>query len=264
MTERYAIIGNPVTHSQSPAIHARFAQITGQDIAYERIEAPLDGFQRAVDEFRASGGRGLNVTLPFKQAAFRYCGEATERAGAAQAVNTLVFGERVTGDNTDGVGLVRDVEAHLGFQLRGKSVLLMGAGGAAQGVVGSLVDGRIAHLVIVNRTFSKAADLADRFKPTVAARYEDLQDVFDLVINATSAGLGGEALPLPAAVIGKDTLAYDMVYGRDTAFLQAARRAGARCSDGLGMLVEQAAESFFIWRGVRPQTRAVLASLRGD
>ncbi len=224
MTERYAVIGNPVAHSQSPAIHVRFAQATGQDIAYDRIEAPLDGFERAVDKFRAAGGRGLNVTLPFKQAAFRYCDEVTERARTAQAVNT---------------------------------------GGAAQGVVGSLLDAMIARLVVANRTFSRAAELAARFKPAVAARYEDLQGAFDVVINATSAGLGGEPLALPVSVIGKNTLAYDMVYGRDTVFLQAARAAGARRSDGLGMLVEQAAESFFIWRGVRPATRGVLASLRG-
>src|SRR3982751_4368126 len=175
MTERYALIGNPVAHSQSPAIHARFAQATGQDIAYELIEAPLDGFERAVDEFRAAGGRGLNVTLPFKQPAFRYCGEVTARAKAAQAVNTLIFGGPVRGDNTDGVGLVRDLESNLGLHLRGKSVLLMGAGGAAQGVVGSLVERAIARLVIVNRTFSKAAQLAARFEPAVAARYENVK-----------------------------------------------------------------------------------------
>jgi shikimate dehydrogenase len=263
MTERYALIGNPVAHSQSPAIHARFARATGQDIAYELIEAPLDGFERAVDEFRAAGGRGLNVTLPFKQAAFRYCGEVTERAKAAQAVNTLIFGGPVRGDNTDGVGLVRDLESNLGLQLRGKSVLLMGAGGAAQGVMGSLIDREIARLVIVNRTFSKAAQLAARFEPAAAARYEDVRGTFDVVINATSAGLGDEMMPVPVSAIGKGTFAYDMVYARDTAFLRAARAAGARCSDGLGMLVEQAAESFFIWRGMRPATRAVLASLRG-
>ncbi len=264
MTERYAVIGSPVAHSQSPTIHARFAQATGQDIAYDRIEAPLDGFERTVEEFRASGGRGLNVTLPFKQAAFRYCEKLSDRASAAQAVNTLVFADRILGDNTDGIGLVRDLEGNLGLQLLGKSVLLMGAGGAAQGVAGSLADAKVARLVIANRTFSKAAELATRFKPAVAVRYAELEGAFDIVINATSASLAGDALAVPPSVIGKDTLAYDMVYGRDTAFLQAARRAGARCSDGLGMLVEQAAESFFIWRGVRPATRAVLASLRGD
>jgi len=264
MTERYAVIGNPVAHSRSPAIHARFALATGQDIAYDRIEAPLDGFERAVEEFRAAGGRGLNVTLPFKQAAFRYCEKVSERASAARVVNTIVFAERVGGDNTDGIGLVRDLEINLALSLGGKSILLMGAGGAAQGVAGSLVGAKVARLVIANRTFAKAAELATRFKPALAVRYAELQGAFDIVINATSASLAGDELYVPPSVFGKQTLAYDMVYGRDTAFLQAARRAGARCSDGLGMLVEQAAESFFIWRGVRPATRAVLASLRGE
>ena len=262
MTERYAVIGHPVAHSQSPAIHARFAQATGQDMDYGRIEAPLDGFERAVDEFRASGGRGLNVTLPFKHAAFRYCDDVAERAREAQAVNTLVFGDGVRGDNTDGVGLVRDIEGNLDQPLAGKTVLLMGAGGAAQGVVGALLGAKVERLVIANRTFSKAEALARRFKST-AARYDDLRQRFDIVINATSAGLSGDTVPFPKVALGSATLAYDMVYGRDTAFLQSARAAGARCSDGLGMLVEQAAESFFIWRGVRPPTRSVLASLRG-
>ena len=262
MTERYAVIGHPVAHSQSPAIHAQFAQATGQDIHYGRIEAPLDGFERAVEEFRAAGGTGQNVTLPFKQAAFRYCDELADRAREAQVVNTLVFGEHVRGDNTDGVGLVRDIEGNLGQLLGGETVLLMGAGGAAQGVVGALLGARVGRLVLANRTFAKAEALAARFNAK-AARYDELRDRFDIVINATSAGLGTEPAVFPAAAIGSATLAYDMVYGRDTAFLQAARAKGARCSDGLGMLVEQAAESFFIWRGVRPPTRSVLASLRG-
>jgi shikimate dehydrogenase len=263
VTERYAVIGHPVAHSQSPIIHARFAQATGQDIEYGRIEAPLDGFERAVDEFRAAGGRGLNVTLPFKQAAFRYCENVAERAREGQAVNTLVFGEHVHGDNTDGVGLVRDIESNLGVPLRAKQVLLLGAGGAAQGVMAALLAAGVARLVVANRTFAKAADLADRFKPARAARLEDVGGPFDVAINATSTGLTGEALPLPKSAIGKATLAYEMVYGRDTPFMEAARAAGARASDGLGMLVEQAAESFFLWRGVRPPTRSVLASLRG-
>jgi shikimate dehydrogenase len=262
MTERYAVIGHPVAHSQSPAIHARFAQATGQKIEYGRIETPLDGFERMVDEFRAAGGKGLNVTLPFKQAAFRYCNEVAESAREAQVVNTLVFGERARGDNTDGVGLVRDIESNLATPLGGKTVLLMGAGGAAQGVVGAFLRARVGRLVIANRTFAKAQALAARFN-AAAARYDDLRDPFDIIINATSAGLGSEPAVFPAAAIGKGSLAYDMVYGRETRFLQAASAKGARCSDGLGMLVEQAAESFFIWRGVRPPTRSVLASLRG-
>jgi shikimate dehydrogenase len=262
MTERYAVIGHPVSHSQSPSIHARFAQITGQKIEYGRIEAPLDGFERAIDEFRAAGGKGLNVTLPFKQAAFRYSEELTDRARGAQVVNTLLFGERTRGDNTDGVGLVRDIEGNLAVPLGGKAVLLMGAGGAAQGVAGALLEARVARLVIANRTFAKAETLAAQCKAT-AVPYDAIREPFDIVINATSAGLGAEPAAFPAAAIGTKTLAYDMVYGRDTAFLQAARAKGAKCADGLGMLVEQAAESFFLWRGVRPPTRSVLASLRG-
>lgn len=262
MTERYAVIGHPVAHSQSPAIHARFAQATGQRIEYGRIEAPLDGFERRVDEFRAAGGKGLNVTLPFKQAAFRYCNQVDERAREAQVVNTLVFGELARGDNTDGVGLVRDIEGNLATPLGGRTVLLMGAGGAAQGVIGALLAAQIGRLVVANRTFAKAEALAARFKAT-AARYDDIRDPFDIVINATSAGLGSAPAAFPAAAISKATLAYDMVYGRETPFLLAAGAKGARCADGLGMLVEQAAESFFIWRGVRPPTQSVLASLRG-
>jgi shikimate dehydrogenase len=263
MTERYAVIGHPIAHSKSPWIHARFAEATGQDIEYGRIEAPPDGFERAVETFRAAGGRGLNVTLPFKHAAFRYCQDVSERARRAQAVNTLAFRDRVHGDNTDGVGLVRDLEANLARPLAGKTVLLMGAGGAAQGVAGALLEAGVARLVIGNRTVSKAEALAARFPPAAATPYGELRGPFDIVINATAAGLGGESIHLPASVLGRQTLAYDMVYGRDTAFLQAARAAGAQACDGLGMLVEQAAESFFIWRGVRPQTRSVLDRLRG-
>jgi shikimate dehydrogenase len=263
MTERYALIGRPVAHSKSPAIHARFAQATGQDIQYTLIDAPPDGFERAVDAFRAAGGRGLNVTLPFKQAAFRYCADFSPRARIAEAVNTLVFGQRVYGDNTDGVGLVRDIEINLGRRLAGTAVLVMGAGGAAQGMVGALLEAGVERLVIANRTLSKAEALAARFAPARASAYAELRGRFDIVINATAAGLSGESMPLPASLLGGGMLAYDVTYGRDTAFLQAARAAGAQACDGLGMLVEQAAESFFIWRGVRPQTRSVLDSLRG-
>src|ERR1043165_8096424 len=174
----------------------------------------------------------------------------------------MVFGQRTRGDNTDGVGLVRDIESNLAVPLGGKTVLLMGAGGAAQGVAGALLQARVGRLVIANRTFGKARALAARFNAT-AATFDAIRDPFDIVINATSAGLSGEPALLPEAAIGKHTLAYDMIYGRDTAFLQAARARGAKCADGLGMLVKQAAESFFLWRGVRPPTRSVLASLRG-
>ena len=263
MTERYAVVGNPVAHSKSPAIHARFAQAAGHDIEYGLIEPPLDGFDAAAEAFRAAGGRGLNVTVPFKEDAFRYCDEVSERARIAQAVNTLVFGERVYGDNTDGVGLTRDLQDNLGVPLLGKRVLLMGAGGAGQGVVGALLEAKVASLIIANRTLGRAQALAARFAGAGASAYESLQGPFDVVINATSAGLSDDEIALPAGVLGKPTLAYDMTYGRDTAFLRQARSSGARACDGLGMLVEQAAESFFVWRGVRPDTAPVLTSLRG-
>jgi len=259
---QYAVIGNPVAHSKSPWIHAEFARETGQDIDYGRIEAPVAGFAAAVEAFRAAGGKGLNVTLPFKQDAYRYCARTTPRAAAARAVNTLVFGEEVFGDTTDGVGLIRDIEGNLALPLAGKRVLLMGAGGAAQGVLAALLDARVASLVIANRTVERAQALAARFPGVSASPYEALGGSFDVVIDATSAGLGDAPLPLPEGILGRGVLAYAMVYGRETAFLAAARAAGALACDGLGMLVEQAAESFFIWRGVRPGTRSVLARLR--
>ena len=263
MSDRYAVIGNPVAHSKSPRIHAEFARATGQDIDYGRIEAPLDAFAQAVERFRAAGGKGLNVTLPFKHEAFRLCKRVSERARLAQAVNTMRFDDSF-GDNTDGVGLVRDLTANLGFPLKEKAILVLGAGGAAQGVVGALIDAGVGRLVIANRTVSRGEALAARFAGASACGYDALAGQrFELVINATSAGLTAESPPLPPGLLNPACVAYEMVYGRDTPFLSAARSAGARASDGLGMLVEQAAESFFIWRGVRPATRAVLAQLRG-
>jgi shikimate dehydrogenase len=262
MRDRYAVVGNPVAHSRSPWIHAEFARATGQDIEYGRIEAPLDGFERTVDEFRRAGGKGVNVTVPFKEAAFRYCRTLSDRARAAQAVNTLVLRDEVFGDNTDGIGLVVDLTVNLQLDLAGKSVLLAGAGGAAQGVVQPLLDAGVGRLVIANRTASRAEALAARFS-VAGSSYGALSgQAFDLVLNATSAGLAGEAPALPAGVFSRGGLAYDMVYGRDTPFLAMARAAGARACDGLGMLVEQAAESFRLWRGVRPETRGVLERLR--
>jgi shikimate dehydrogenase len=262
MTDRYAVIGQPVAHSKSPWIHAEFARACGQDIEYTRIEAPLDGFTQAVDAFRAAGGKGLNVTLPFKEAAFGYCEWPSERATRAGVVNTLSFGERTSGDNTDGVGLVIDL-ANQGVSLKDCRALLMGAGGAAQGVAGAILEAGVAALVVANRTVGRAHALAERYPGLAACAYADLAGQgFDVIINATSAGLQDEAVELPSGVIRKGALAYDMVYGRDTPFLAAARAAGARSSDGLGMLVEQAAESFFLWRGVKPDTVPVLARLR--
>jgi shikimate dehydrogenase len=264
MRDRYAVVGNPVAHSKSPEIHAQFARATGQNLEYGRIEAPLEGFERAVDAFRAQGGKGLNVTLPFKDAAYRYCGRASDRARQAGAVNTLVFaGDAISGDTTDGAGLVRDLAVNLGVGLGGKAVLLMGAGGAARGVVGSLLEAGAARVVVANRTVARAHALATRFN-VEGCGYDELEgERFDLVVNATSAGLVDAAPALPRTVLGTRTLAYEMVYGRDTPFLAQARSAGARVADGLGMLVEQAAESFLLWRGVRPDTGPVLERLRG-
>lgn len=265
MADRYAVIGNPVTHSKSPWIHAEFARQTRQDMAYERIEAPLKGFEGTLAAFRASGARGANVTVPFKEQAFRYCGNAvSERAGAAGVVNTLVFEDGgVRGDNTDGVGLLRDITVNLGRAITGRRVLLMGAGGAAQGVVGPLLSIRPQLLVVANRTAGKARALAQRYGATSGGGYEELGGAqFDLLINATSAGLADESAQLPPGAFASGALGYDLVYGRDTPFLAMARAAGAEAHDGTGMLVEQAAESFRIWRGVAPDTRAVLVALR--
>lgn len=262
MADRYAVVGNPVAHSKSPRIHAEFARATGQALSYEAIEAPLGGFGAVVAAFRASGGKGLNVTLPFKEEAFALCTEVSERARMARAVNTLMFTEGVFGDNTDGIGLVRDLAGNLQVDPKGKRVLLMGAGGAAQGVVAAFLAAGATELVIANRDVGRAQALAGRFPGLKASGYGALATGFDIVVNATSAGLQGAAPLLPAGVLGPGVLAYEMVYGRDTPFLAAARAAGARACDGLGMLVEQAAESFFLWRGVRPATAPVLERLR--
>jgi len=264
MRDRYAVVGNPVAHSKSPQIHAEFARATGQDLEYGRLEAPLDGFERTVAAFRSQGGKGLNVTVPFKEAAFRYCARVSERARKAQVVNTLVLsGPDVFGDTTDGVGLVNDLARNLHFDLKGKSLLLIGAGGAAQGVVQALLDAGVARLLIANRTVSRAQALAARHGVAACGYQELAGERFDVVVNATSAGLAGEAPKLPRSAFESAALAYEMVYGRDTPFLVQARAAGARASDGLGMLVEQAAESFLLWRGLRPDTRAILEQLRG-
>jgi shikimate dehydrogenase len=270
MTDRYAVIGNPIAHSKSPAIHAAFARQCGQDMAYEAILAPLEGFRAAVEAFRQAGGRGMNVTVPFKLEALELADKPTERARQAGAVNTLRFeAGGVFGDNTDGTGLVRDIREELGIALRGKRVLILGAGGAARGVVLPLLEEQPAQLAIANRSVDKARTLKTEFASSgelVVGGFTDFAaGNFDVVINATSASLGGEELALPAGLFAPDSLAYDMVYGKGTTpFMATARRQGAaRVADGLGMLVAQAAESFFIWRGVRPETAPVLRMLRG-
>jgi len=266
MTDRYAVIGNPVAHSKSPWIHGEFARATKQDIEYLRIEAPLDGFERTVEDFRKARGRGANVTLPFKEAAYRYSSELSAGARLAGAVNTLAFdSSEIRGENTDGSGLVRDLTVNLGFSIRGASILLLGAGGAARGILGPLADSGAAQILVANRTMARARELVQRIAlPAVrACGYDELEGkAFDLVINATSTGLSDEPLEILPDVFRKEALAYELVYGRETQFLAVARKQGARTSDGIGMLVEQAADSFRLWRGVRPETAAVITALR--
>jgi shikimate dehydrogenase len=264
MTDRYAVFGNPIAHSKSPLIHAEFARQTGQDMVYEAILAPLDGFAESVNRFAAEGGRGANVTVPFKEEAFHLATQVTERARLAAAVNTLTFGDgEILGDNTDGTGLVRDICGNLGFSPEGKKILLLGAGGAARGVIRPLLDAHPASLTVANRTPERAMALADHFGGIMVCDYDALRGhTFDLVINATSSGLADAMPPLPESIFTESALAYDMMYGRETPFMQFAREQGAHVADGLGMLVEQAAESFYVWRGIRPQTAPVISSLR--
>lgn len=265
MTDAYAVFGNPIAHSKSPLIHAAFARQTGQDLVYTARLAPLDGFADAIEAFRAEGGRGANVTVPFKEQAFALATRRTPRAEAAGAVNTLAFAaDGMLGDNTDGAGLVRDLTANLGFDPAGKRILLMGAGGAARGVILPLLERAPAGLYIANRTAEKAEALARDFGAgqVKGGGYTGLPGPFDLVINATSASLAGDLPPLPETVFAEGALAYDMMYGKDTPFLAFARARSARVADGLGMLVEQAAEAFLLWRGVRPDTAPILALLR--
>ncbi len=260
----YAVVGNPVAHSKSPRIHALFAAQTGQDMRYEALLAPLDGFVATVRAFMAAGGRGMNVTVPFKEEAFRLAATLTARARAAGAVNTLSFADgAIAGDNTDGAGLVRDITGNLGRDIAGKRILLLGAGGAARGVILPVLAGRPASLLIANRTADKARALAAAFPGCEGGGFGDIGGrAFDIVINATSAGLAGGVLPRLTFNFASGCLAYEMVYGRDTDFLRQAAEAGATTADGLGMLVEQAAEAFFVWRGVRPETAPVLKELR--
>ena len=282
MTDRYAVIGNPIAHSKSPQIHAMFAKQTGQDISYEAIFAPLDGFAATVERLRAEGYKGCNVTVPFKFEAFKIADsfgfevmDAVESGHETDAVNTLLFkNEKIGSFNTDGTGLVNDIEKNLNIQLKGKQILLIGAGGAAAGVLYPLLEASQSPLVIYNRTLGKAESLKKAITQHEKFRHFSIKPIefgelgneqFDIVINATSAGLTDSELPLPLTVFAPGALAYDMMYGRETSFMKFAREHGAAVvSDGLGMLVEQAAESFFIWRGVRPETAPVIAALRAQ
>lgn len=270
MSDRYAVFGNPVSHSRSPDIHHAFAAQRGEDLVYERIEAPLDGFAAAVMAFFDAGGRGANVTVPFKEQAFGLCEQLTARARQAGAVNTLWTEHgRLHGDNTDGPGLVTDLCMNQGWALDGRRVLILGAGGAVRGVLGPVLERTPMELVIANRTVEKARTLVALFTapgvPLAASSLEALAGRFDVVINAISAGLHGEMPPLPEGLVDDTTVAYDMVYGaRPTPFMTwATARHAAAVRDGLGMLVEQAAEAYQLWRGWRPATAPVLAALRG-
>jgi shikimate dehydrogenase len=303
MTDKYTVIGNPIAHSKSPQIHKMFAEQTGQDISYEAILTPLDGFAATVERLRKEGFKGCNVTVPFKHEAFNIATELSERAQEAQAVNTLKFvGSTILGDNTDGIGLIKDITQNIKYDIAGKRVLLMGGGGAAYGVAHPLRDQHPIKIRIANRTVEKAQTIEKKIKntpkllitdissssyPGLSVVYpnlpkelsykhlssdiqtsrgnlDSLENKYDLIINATSIGLTDE-MPedIPKTIFAPGAVAYNMMYGRETPFMKFAREHGAAVvSDGLGMLVEQAAESFFIWRGVRPETAPVIAALR--
>jgi shikimate dehydrogenase len=271
VSDKYCVIGNPIAHSRSPGIHAAFALQTGQDIVYERCLAPLDGFAATVRDLIAQGYRGANVTVPFKLEAASLATRLEERARLAGAVNTLRFeGAEIVGDNTDGPGLVADIVRNAGVPLAGKRVLLLGAGGAARGVVLPILQHGPSAIVIANRTRATADELVAQFAghaahagQVSACGFDGIDGAFDVVINATSASLSNAMPPVPAVAFCKDTLALDMMYGKaPSPFMQFAASHGATTRDGLGMLVEQAAEAFAIWRGVRPQTATILEQTR--
>ena len=269
MTDRYALLGNPVGHSKSPLIHAGFAEATGHDIVYGLLEAPLDGFAAAALAFRDSGAKGCNITTPFKLEAFALATDRLERAEQAGAANCIKFERdgRILAENFDGIGLAKDIERNLGFAMAGQRVLLLGAGGATRGTLSPFLASRPAELVIANRTEAKAVALARQYAAqgrTIGCGYTDLKgERFDLVVNATSASLRGELPPIDTGVFANATLAYELAYGKGlTPFLRLAQNAGVpRLADGVGMLVEQAAEAWVWWRGVRPDTRAVIDRL---
>ncbi len=273
MTDQYAVLGNPIAHSKSPMIHEAFAKQTNQAMYYEAILAPLDGFAQTVYRLKAEGYKGLNVTVPFKFEAFGLAHQLKPSVINAEAANTLIFdAESIIAENTDGVGLVTDIQKNLAVSLQNQRILLIGAGGAAQGVAPEIAKHMPALFVVANRTMEKVYAMQRKLEamsdcpmtPITASLFEQLDgQVFDVVINATSTGLTDSALPIPDNLFTQKTLAYDMMYGRDTPFMQQARLAGAQVADGLGMLVEQAAEAFYLWRGVRPDTRSVMQIMRG-
>ena len=273
--DRYAVAGNPVEHSRSPLIHQQFAQQTGHAVDYGRLLCPLDAFKATIRAFAGEGAKGCNVTVPFKFEAFELAARRSPRAELAQAANVLRFDPDAAGgwlaDNTDGIGLVRDITVNAGVPLAGQRVLLLGAGGASAGVLGPIIEAGPREVVLANRTLDKAQALVDRHaawaaQHGVALSARSLQDPgesFDVFINGTAASLSGEGVPVSAQVLKPGALALDMMYGPAAqGFMDWARAHGATARDGLGMLVEQAAESFTLWRGVRPDTAPVLAAMR--
>ncbi len=268
----YAVVGNPVSHSKSPRIHSLFAAQTGEAVEYTAIQAPLDGFAQTVKTFFANGGKGLNVTVPFKEQAWQLADARSRRAEKTGAANTLYRDEqgRLVADNTDGIGLVTDLMTNADVALAGRRILVLGAGGAVRGVLGPLLAEGPAVLTIANRTVSKAEALVSLFQEEAgdtglsASGFEEVTGPFDVIINGTSASLQGDLPPIPGSLVTTGTVIYDMMYAaEDTAFNAWARAQGAvRVMDGLGMLVEQAAESFRIWRGVKPATNTVIHELR--
>jgi shikimate dehydrogenase len=273
-TDLYCVMGNPVEHSKSPWIHSRFAQLTGQDLQYGKRLVAVGGFAQAVSEFRAEGGKGCNVTVPFKFESPALATQLTPRAQLAQASNTLRFdGNAVLGDNTDGVGLVNDIRLNAGIDLAGRDLLLAGAGGAAAGVLGPLIEARPRRIVVANRTLSRAVELIERHAALALQHGVELaailpaqiQGAFDVVINATASSMSGGGIPVPATALKPGALACDLMYGPAAqGFVDWARAHSATPRDGLGMLVEQAAEAFLVWRGVRPPAAQVLAELRAS
>ncbi|MBQ0759779.1 MAG: shikimate dehydrogenase [Zhongshania sp.] len=268
--DQYAVYGNPVKHSKSPQIHAAFAEQTGQQLHYRAHKVELERFAEAAGQFFSHGGKGLNITVPFKLDAFEFADQVSGRARRAGAVNTLALQEdgSVYGDNTDGVGLVRDIHDNLGWELNGRRILVLGAGGAVRGILGPLLKQGPSHVLVANRTVAKAQSLAKHFASlgdVAGCSYDGLASgQFDLIINGTSASMSGDLPPLPHHILSNDGCAYDMMYGAEpTPFMRwAAAETAWAVSDGLGMLVEQAAESFCIWRGVRPDTKPVIEFIR--
>ena len=268
--DRYVVIGNPISHSLSPAIQSAFARATGEAIEYSKLLVPAGEFAHHARRYFDEGGRGANVTLPFKVDAFEWADVASDRARVAGAANFLAAREgRIHADNTDGAGLVADLTRNLGVRLERAKILVLGAGGAVRGIVAPLLAGKPSRFVIANRTAARALELAARFRDRGAVEGVALDAIprerYDLVLNATSTSTRGESLALPAHVLEPRAFAYDLAYGASArAFVERATAAGMRASDGLGMLVEQAAESFELWRGVRPDTAPVLAELRAQ